>query len=124
MPRGTLSEGQSVESDAEPSTLWEALHWGQPMQTVQPVVSGRVHTYARPEDGDELENSKPGKKPSGQTTSGVYFSKDRGSWYVEVRRYEQGRKVRRSKSGFSTHEEAVEYMDNWLKTGVLNEVWD
>ena len=106
-----------------PSTLWEALHWGQPMQTVQPVVNARLHTYSCAEDEHD-ENSKSGKKTGGQATFGVFFSNDRRSWYVELRRYRGGKKVRKSKGGFLTQEEAVEYMNEWTKTGVLDEIWD
>lgn len=124
MLNGIQRKTQATGSDMDaPSTLWEALHWGLPLQTVQPVVNARLHTSACPEDEHD-ENSKSGKKTGGKTSFGVFFSNARGDWYVELRRYREGKKVRKSKGGFLTPEEAVEYMNEWTKTGVLDEVWD
>ena len=89
----------------------------------EPVLNARLHTNACPEDEHD-ENSKSGKKTGGKTSFGVFFSNARGDWYVELRRYREGKKVRKSKGGFLTPEEAVEYMNEWTKTGVLDEVWD
>lgn len=124
MLRGIQRKGPKVESSADtPSTLWDAMHWGLPLQAVQPVVNARLHTYACPEDEHD-ENSKSGKKTGGQTTFAVLFSNERQNWYVELRRYKGRKKIRKSRGGFRTYKEASEYLDEWLKTGVLDEVWN